>query len=73
MCDAFKVFSCLPQGVVGGCRGCKFLKKSLNLIVFESMDVLFEVLRCGISSLLFSGVLKCCQLRSNLHFAASCC
>jgi hypothetical protein len=25
MCDAFKVFRCLPQGVVGGCRGCTYL------------------------------------------------
>jgi hypothetical protein len=40
MCDAFKAFSCLPQVVVGGCRGCKFLKISLDLIVFESTDEL---------------------------------
>jgi hypothetical protein len=44
MCDTFKGFSCLPQGVVGGCRGCKFLKKSLDLIVFYFTDELFEVL-----------------------------
>jgi hypothetical protein len=48
LCDTFKGFSCLPQGVVGGCRGLKFLKKSLDVIVVDPTDELFEVLCCGI-------------------------
>jgi hypothetical protein len=48
LCVTFKGFSFLPQGVVGGCRGLKFLKKNLDVIVFYPTDELFEVLRCGV-------------------------
>jgi hypothetical protein len=48
LCDTFKSFSCLPQGIVGDYFGLKFSKKSLDVIVFYPTDEFFEVLCCGI-------------------------
>jgi hypothetical protein len=70
MSDTFKGFSCLPQGVIGGCRGCKFLRKSLDWSFFMLRMSCLRSCVAALSSRLLTGVRTWYQSRRSLHFSS---